>query len=178
MQARRPCFRRNTLTEQVRKDLDALDLLMQDHRELESLFSEFAYLRQNGRETAAVIAAACAELRVHDTLETDIFYADVDEATDDEEIQDLLDEAEDEHDVVLDLLNKLEQSLDRKEREKYFAIIAEHVKHHVVMEETELFPMVRELEQLDLDLVAAAMKRRRAELSPELDVDEADEETV
>ena len=34
------------MTEKVRKELDVLDLLMQDHREVESLFREFEHLQQ------------------------------------------------------------------------------------------------------------------------------------
>ena len=35
------------MTEAPRKHLDAIELLMQDHRELESLFREFEYLQAN-----------------------------------------------------------------------------------------------------------------------------------
>jgi len=68
------------MTDIVRRELDALDLLMQDHREMESLFREFEYLRENRKNTVSVIANACTELRILDTLQTEIFYASVGEA--------------------------------------------------------------------------------------------------
>lgn len=167
------------MTEKVRKELDALDLLMQDHREVESLFREFEYLQQNSRNTGRVIANACAELKIHDTLETEVFYAAVGEAADDEKIDGFLDEAEAEHDTILELIEKLGQTAaDDKQRDAYFTTLAEHVKHHVLREETERFPLVKKLKRLDLDSITAAMKKRKAELIAEMGLTEADEETV
>jgi len=167
------------MTEKPRKELDALDLLMQDHREVESLFREFEYLQQNRKDTGRVIANACAELKIHDTLETEIFYAAVDEAADDEKIDRLLGEAEVEHDQILELIEKLEQTAaDHTQRDAYFTTLAGHVKHHVLKDETERFPLVKKLERFDLDSVTAAMKKRKAELIAEMGITEADEETV
>jgi iron-sulfur cluster repair protein YtfE (RIC family) len=168
------------MTEQVRKALDAFDLLMQDHREVESLFREFEYLQQNRKSTASVIANACAELKIHDTLEAEIFYPAVGEAADDEKFDRLLDEAEEEHDTILELVEKLEQTPvnDDAQRETYFTTLVAHVKHHVQKEEAERFPLVKKLERLDLASVTAAMKKRKAEVIAETGTTEADEETV
>ena len=167
------------MTEKVRKELDALDLLMQDHREVESLFREFEYLQQNSRSTGRVIANACAELKIHDTLETGIFYAAVGAAADDAKIDGFLEEAEEEHDTILELIEKLElTAADRKQRDACFTTLAEHVKHHVLKDETERFPLVKKLKRLDLDSITAAMKKRRAELIAEMGLTEADEETA
>ena len=166
------------MTEKVRTDLDALDLLMQDHREVESLFRDFEYLKQSGGDTSGVMLRACAELKIHDTLETEIFYAAIDEATDDEDVQDLLDDAEDAHDRVLELIESFEQTADAKRREAHFTLLAEHVTQHVREEEDELFPLLRTLTELDLASTATAMKTRKAELIPETGSAEADEETV
>lgn len=167
------------MTEKVRKELDALDLLMQDHREMESLFREFEHLQQNGRNTGRVIANACAEIKIHETLETEIFYAAVGEAADDREFNGLLDEAEEEHGAILELIEKLDQTpADDKQRDAYFAILSGHVKHHVLREETERFPLVKNLKQLDLDSLTAEMKKRKAGLIAEMGITEADEEIV
>jgi iron-sulfur cluster repair protein YtfE (RIC family) len=167
------------MTKQVRKALDALDLLMQDHREVESLFREFEYLHQNRKDTGGVIANACAELKIHDTLETEIFYRAVGEAAEDEKFDRLLDEAEEEHDTILELIEKLEQTpADDGQRDNCFTMLIAHVKHHVLKEETERFPLVKKLERLDLTSVTAAMKKRKAEVIAETGTTEADEETV
>lgn len=162
------------MIEEARKEFDAFEMLMQDHREVESLFREFEHLQQNRRDTGGVIANACAELKLHDTLETGIFYAAAGEAADDEATERLLGEAEVEHDQILELIEKLEQTAAGSEqRDACFATLAAHVKHHVLKDETERFPLVKTLERFDLDALTAAMKKRKTELFTE-----ADEETV
>jgi iron-sulfur cluster repair protein YtfE (RIC family) len=167
------------MIENVRRQLDALELLMQDHREVESLFRDFDHMRQSRKDTGVVISTACAELKIHDTLETAVFYAVVDEATDDEAIQGLLDAAEEEHDEILESIEEIEQArTDLKLRDERFASLAERVKHHMLREEAELFPLVRELKQLDLESIADAMKKRKAELVREIGPTEAYKEAV
>lgn len=167
------------MTEKARKDLDALDLLMQDHREVESLFREFEFLQRNHRETGRVIASACAELKMHDTLESAIFYAAVGEAADDEKIDRLVGDAEDEHDTILELIEKLEQThADPRQRDACFTTLAAHVKQHMLTEETERFPVVKSLQRLDIGAVTAAMKKRKTQLIVEMGIVEAGEETA
>lgn len=168
-----------SMAEDARKDLDALDLLMQDHREMESLFSEFEYLQVNGEDTAGVIESACAELTIHDALENDLFYPAVSDAADAEEIQTMLDDAEDAHDGVLDLIEELEQlDPDVAKRNACFGLLAERVKQHILQEETELFPRARTLERLDLDVLATHMKTRKSELMTKAELAELTEASV
>ena len=167
------------MTENARRPLDALEVLMQDHREIESLFRDFDHLRNARKDTSVVISAACAELKIHDTLKTTVFYALVDDATDDEAIQALLDAAEDEHDDILESIEEIERSrTDPRLRDERFATLSERVKQHFLREEAELFPLVRKLPQLDLESVAAAMVKRRGELTPEIASPPAHRETV
>jgi hypothetical protein len=161
------------MTEIVRKELDALDLLMQDHREMESLFRDFKYLQQNRQNTGHVIASACAELRILDTLQTEIFYSSIDETVDgnDREIEGLLAEAEGGRDTFLELIAKVQQTpVDHDRRDVDFALLAEHVEKRVLGDETNLFPLVKKLKRFDLDSVTAAMKKRKAELTAEMGV--------
>lgn len=167
------------MIENVRRQLDALEFLMQDHREVESLFRDFDHLRQNRKDTGIVISTACAELKLHDTLETAVFYAVVDEATDDEAIQGLLDAAEDEHDGILESIEEIEQTRTNPQlRDERFAALAERVKHHLLREEAELFPQVRTLQQLDLESISVAMQKRKAELVRDIGPTEARTETA
>lgn len=157
------------MTEKVREGLDALDLLMQDHREVESLFRKFEYLERNGKQTGSVVASACAELKLHDALETVILYAAVGEAADDEHIDRLVADAENEHDAILELIEKLERTLGNdRQRDAHFKALAERVKQHVLTDETERFPLVKKMQRLDLDAVTAAMKKRKTELMSEM----------
>ena len=153
------------MAHEARRELDALDLLMQDHRELESLFSEFEYLQRSGEDTADVIEAACAELKIHDTLENEVFYPAVSDAAADDTMETLLNDAEDAHDDVLDLIEQLELvHADVAKRHAQFRTIAQQVGKHILEEETNLFPKLKALDQLDLDAVAAGMKARKNEL--------------
>jgi hemerythrin-like domain-containing protein len=153
------------MTETARKALDAIELLMQDHREVESLFTEFEYLQQNGENTADVIAIACAELRMHDALENEIFYPALSSAAGDDEVEALLDDAEEAHDNVLDLIDDLDgMDSDGAARDAHFKLIVAQVAQHIAQEESELFPRATRLSSLDLDSVTAAMKSRREEL--------------
>ena len=162
------------MTEEARKEFDAFEMLMQDHREVESLFREFEYLQQNRGDTGHVIASACAELKLHDTLEAGIFYAAAGEAADDEATERRLGEAEVEHVQILELIEKLEQTAAGSvQRDACFTALAGHVKHHVLKDETERFPLVKRLARFDLDALTVAMKKRKTELFTE-----ADEETV
>jgi hemerythrin superfamily protein len=168
------------MAEQARKALDAIDLLMQDHREVESLFSEFEYLQRKGEDTAQVIENACAELRNHDALENDVFYPAVSDAAVEEEMQELLDEADDSHDRVLDEIEALEQenASDTVKRNAHFAVIIDEVKQHILAEEADIFPRVKKLQQLDFDALTADMKTRKSELMAETEVAQVTAENV
>lgn len=166
------------MAETARNELDAIDLLLQDHREVESLFAEFDSLDEGDEEDAAdVIEDACLELEIHDKLETELFYPAVREAAgDDDDIVDLLDDAEDEHEAVRELLEKLqEMEPDDDARAALFTTLIEQVKHHVEEEEAELFPKVKKLKGLDLEALGAQMQERQKELHAEVGVDDESE---
>ena len=156
------------MAEEARRELDAIDLLLQDHREVESLFSEFDYLEQKGQDTEALIVAACDELESLDALKNDVFYPAVsDAAAGDEAIEALLDEAEDAHDAVLDLIEDLEQMDGSAARNAQFRLIAAQMQQQILQEESELFPQVKKLKPLDLDSLAAQLKARKGEMVKE-----------
>ena len=147
---------------------DAIELLLQDHRKVEELFKQFEKLAEDDEDAAAlVIETACMELTVHDRIEMEIFYPAVREAAD-EEVEDLLDEAEVEHEGVRELIEKLEaMEVDDEKREARFTVLTEYVKHHVKEEETEMFPKVKKLKELDLAALGEEMAKRKAELMAE-----------
>src|SRR5687768_4481238 len=98
----RPIMAKSKKTEQ-----DAIELLKRDHRKVEELFKQFEELKDEDEDAASVvIEAACAELKIHDAIETEIFYPGVREQAEEEEVEDLLDEAEVEHDTVRELIEK------------------------------------------------------------------------
>ena len=159
------------------KKEDAIDLLKQDHREVEALFKEFEQLEDDVEAAAQVIETACTELTIHDRIETEIFYPAVREAAEKEEIEDMLDEAEVEHETVRELIAKLEGmgAADEK-RKAHFTVLTEYVKHHVKEEEKEMFPKLKKLKSLDLEGLGDQMKERKTELMAEMGVETEESE--
>jgi hypothetical protein len=153
------------IDEPVRSKLDAIELLMQDQREVECLFREFEYLHTRREETDRVVKIACAELRMHDTLNTEFFFPAVLEAGDAPEIEGLVAASEDAQREIRDLLTRIEQSdADHEQRDAQFSKLATYVGRHFNEAETNVFPRAKALEGLDLISVADRMKARKSEL--------------
>jgi len=162
----------------TRKKDDAMELLKQDHREVEMLFKEFEKLEQDGEEAVEqVIATACTELKIHDKIETEVFYPAIREQAGNEEIEDLLNEAEVEHTSVRNLIQTIEgmDPADEK-RTAHFTVLMEYVKHHVKEEEKEMFPKLKKLD-VDFERIGQQLKERKAELMGEMGVETAEEES-
>jgi hemerythrin superfamily protein len=105
----------------------------------------------------------CAALLVHATLEEEIFYPAVREASSDTE--DMVDEAVVEHASAKDLIAQL-QEMD-PEDDLYDAkvkVLSEQIEHHVGEEEKEMFPKARK-SGLDLAALGQEMAARKDELT-------------
>jgi hemerythrin superfamily protein len=159
--------------------VDALDVLMQDHKNVQKLFREFEQLEEEDEdEMSRIVERACVELKVHARAEEEIFYPAVRSAAKTDDDEDLLDEAAVEHEVVSELIEKLEamgpgDSLYRA----YFTVLSEYVKHHVKEEEKELFPRVKRMKSLDLDDLGEQLTERKQALMAELGESEDEEES-
>ena len=88
---------------------NAIVMLREDHVRVSALFAKYQKVVDGGSEAAkkGLVQQICGELRVHATLEEEIFYPAAREALDDEG-DDLLDEAEVEHASAKDLIAQLE----------------------------------------------------------------------
>ena len=158
---------------QAREGLDAIELLKQDHRTVEDLFKQFEDLEDDDEDAAAeIIESACAELQIHDKIETEIFYPAVREQAEEEEVEDLLDEAEVEHEGVRELIEKIEaMEWEDEKLHAHFTVLSEYVKHHVKEEEQEMFPKLKQLKSLDLEALGTEMMERKRELMAEMGVE-------
>jgi hypothetical protein len=153
------------IDEALRSELDAIELLMQDQREVECLFREFEYLHTRREETGPVVKIACAELKMHDTLNTELFFPAVLEAAGEPEIENLLAAAEDGQRAIRDLILRVEQAdTDHEERDAHFSLLAQHVGRHFNEAEMQVFPRAKKLKRLDLVSVAGQMKARKSEM--------------
>lgn len=124
--------------------MDALTLLIADHNRVRGLFTRFQSAHES-KDTATMAELGpeiLTELEVHATIEEEIFYPEITEAS--EEIHETVTEGIEEHAVVKRLAAEV-QSLppDDEQWEAKMMVIIESVEHHAGEEEEELFPKVR-----------------------------------
>lgn len=139
-----------------------INLLKQDHDEVKKLFKQFEEAKTPAQKEK-IAREAIMELKIHATLEEEMFYPEVrDFLGDEEDMIDLVDEALEEHHVAKLLMEELDQMHPEDERfEAKFLVLAESVKHHMEEEETELFPKAKKSEVNDDDLGEEIQARKK-----------------
>ena len=144
------------------KNASAIDMLKEDHAKVKKAFKEFENLDRSDTEACRqVVKSVCEDLKVHTTLEEEIFYPAVRAAIEDE---DIMNEAAVEHETAKMLIEQLENSgPDDPQYFATFTVLGEYVMHHVKEEEGEMFPQAKKAE-LDLDALGEQMKARKEEL--------------
>ncbi len=169
-------------TRKRQEKMDAIDMLIEDHRTVQKLFKAFEKADKSDEESCIeIVESACAELKIHAMLEEEIFYPAV-RSKMGEQGEDLLNEAAVEHEVADTLIEKLsETDPSDPQYSAYFTVLCEYVEHHLKEEEKELFPKVKKLKDLDLDELAGEMRARKNELTAEFETahetgDEAESE--
>jgi hemerythrin superfamily protein len=152
--------------------MDAITLLKKDHDDVNAMFEEFESADEDRKfELAAEI---CQALTVHATIEEEIFYPQVREAID---AEDLMLEAEVEHDSAKYLIERIQEGeIDEVQLSAMIKVLKEYVNHHVDEEQRKMFPRVKRAE-LDLQAIGRELLERKTELEGELAtaLDDADE---
>jgi len=144
---------------------DAIALLKSDHREVESLFSQFEKARQSDRKRE-IAMKICEALRAHTTIEEEIFYPAFLEATQEEDIHH---EAEIEHEGAKRLIADIEASSpDDDHYDARVTVLSEMIKHHVKEEEQPggMFAKARRSE-MDLQSLGERLRSRKEEVMGE-----------
>lgn len=142
---------------------DAIALLKKDHTEVQELFRRFEKMAGNGstEEKSGLVSQICNELKVHTTIEEEIFYPAV-RAAIDEEL--LMDEALVEHDNARNAIAQLENMEPGDDRyDAMVCVLGESVKHHIKEEQSEIFPAAKKA-KMDLARLGEEMQARRKEL--------------
>ena len=135
------------------KPQDAIALLKADHKKVSGLFEEFEKARSVTKKKK-LVTQICTELKVHTTIEEEIFYPAVKAALRDKE---MVPEANVEHASIKDLIAQVEGV--EPDGEMYNArvkVMSEFVKHHVKEEQNEMFPKARK-SKLDMTVLGAEM---------------------
>ena len=124
---------------------DAIALLTQDHRRVQKMFKQAEKLdrEEDAEELQQLVQLACQELTLHTQLEEELFYPAVAAAVN-EKSQDLVQEAQIEHNSAKQLIAQLEQSSPQDESyQAMFKVLGEYVNHHIQEEEKEMFPAAK-----------------------------------
>lgn len=118
-----------------------LSMLLDDHRKVKKIFSDFKTEKNTGKKQS-MVDEACTELTVHTQIEEQKFYPFL---RDQEPtvFGDLLDEALVEHATAKDLIRQLRETGPHDDLyEAKFTVLGEYINHHVNEEENELFPKI------------------------------------
>jgi hemerythrin superfamily protein len=169
-----------------KQTVDAIQRLKADHRKVEELFNQF--MKGNSAEHQAIAQQIFRELKVHSTLEEELFYpmlqgysASMDGKTDDinnenvlgvdeideagrEDLSEItITSAYDDHRMMGDQVEQLLQmNASDSEFRQGMVGLQEIVIAHVSMEEEELFPYA--LTTLDIRTLGRQMQERKADI--------------
>lgn len=121
------------------RGMNAIDLLKQQHREVEDLFEKIEKSDQQA-EKATLFRQLGSKLVGHDAIEREIFYPACEEAMG---LTGELGEALVEHGVVEFCLYQADQAVGKPDFEFKVTVLKELIEHHVKEEEDEFFPKVQ-----------------------------------
>jgi hypothetical protein len=155
------------------KAAGAIELLKEDHDKVKKAFKEFEKMdREDTEAVQQLVQTVCEDLKVHTTLEEEIFYPAVREAIEDE---DIMNEAQVEHETAKMLIEQLENmGADDPNFHATFTVLGEYVNHHIKEEEGEMFAQAKTSE-LDLEELGQRMKQRKQELVGAMEEEEKEE---
>ena len=143
----------------------AIQLLKQDHRNVEELFEDFEAARRPA-EKRSIAREICLELTVHTMIEEEIFYPAVKEAVDEE----IYGEAHVEHDGAKVLIAEIMAAAPTDEfYDARVKVLSEMIKHHVNEEEKRdgMFAQARKgkgRRRVDFDALAEKLDARKEDL--------------
>lgn len=149
------------------KDMDAIALLKQDHRDVEDLFAQFEKAGGEGRKQK-LAGQICLELAVHAQIEEEIFYPACEGKVDEE----LVKEAYVEHDGAKLLIAEIMAGEPSDEfYDSKVKVLQEQIEHHVEEEEKRmegLFSQARKA-GLDMDALGEELAARKRQLTTEFE---------
>lgn len=148
-----------------KRDPLAIRLLKQDHREVEGWFDEYEQL-ENDDEKLELFNRIAMALKVHTALEEEIFYAEERGEVED----DMLDEAQVEHDGAKRLIAEIEEMQPGDDLyDAKVKVLGEYIRHHVKEEEQPggIFAQAKKGDE-DLEEMGERLKARKEELMAEM----------
>lgn len=158
---------RSTSTSKSSKlaSMDAMEILKGDHKKVQKMFKDFEKLCSNDkspkREKAELAKLICQELKVHATIEEEIFYPAARMAIN---ASDIMNEAAVEHECAKALIGQIETCEPTDEHyDAMVIVLGEYVNHHIEEEEKEMFPKVKK-SKLNTATLGEEMMGRKQEM--------------
>jgi hypothetical protein len=152
------------------RDSKAIALLKKDHRAVDKLFAQYEGAK-SAQERVDIVQQICQSLMLHAHIEEKLFYP----ALRGKVKQSLLDEAFVEHDMLKDLMAKIDgHGPDDARFDAQVNVLREYVHHHVREEEREIMPAA-ESSNVDLDELGERLALLKMRLEQRLE--EQEEET-
>lgn len=152
--------------------MDAITLLRDDHELLRKLSKELAETTEKAIETRKKLLKRLeAELKAHTTIEEELFYPAILDASDNVEDARMVAEGVEEHRAcdkkVIPDLHKADPSTIAYSGEA--KVLKDYIFHHLKEEEEEMFPRVRELiGRKELQDLGEKMMARKKEVLEEI----------
>lgn len=152
----------------------ATDVLKEDHRKVKNLFSEYERIEEGeDNEKFRIFSEIQRELTIHAAIEEEIFYPALEGVQKGKsEGREIVAEGIEEHKVVKTLLSEIDELSPMEEAfDAKMKVLQENVEHHADEEESEMFPLFKELETEEQESVSEALWERKRELSEEGRID-------
>ena len=143
------------------KATNAISMLKEDHDKVKDLFDKFEETNGSGSK-AKIVSKILEELKIHATVEEELFYPALRQKIDDEE--GIMDEADEEHHVAKVLIAELEKM--RGDEDHWAAkvtVLAESIRHHIKEEEGKMFKEARKTD-IDFDILGSQMAHMKEHL--------------
>jgi hemerythrin superfamily protein len=148
----------------AKKPTDAVAVLKADHEKVRGLLGQFE--NATGARREKLRGQIEQELKIHTTIEEEIFYPAYREASRKKDDKKLYYEAVEEHHVVDLVLPEMNEGQDVEELKAKAKVLKDLVEHHAGEEETEMFPRARKLfSREELRSLGEQLLQRKEELS-------------
>ena len=152
---------------QAKQGKDAITLLKEDHKKVKGLLSQLEKTTERGASRRTKLLGQIeTEIKIHSTIEEEIFYPAYRDAVKKKEDRELYQEALEEHHVVDLVMPELKETDPAGEVFQAKAtVLKELIEHHAEEEEKEMFPKARRaLGMAELRDLGARMESRKRSL--------------
>jgi hemerythrin superfamily protein len=153
--------------------MNAIELLKQDHENMRALLEELVGTTSRGvKKRKDLVGKIEANLRVHNTIEEEIFYPAFKNAGDGKDDAQMYFEALEEHRAAGDLVlpDLLKTEVDSEKFSGRAKVLKELFEHHADEEEKEMFKRAKKLmSKKALDELGEQMAQRKVELKKRME---------